>query len=71
MASFRRMNDDVSNRHLAVCRKRSVLRIPELYELRRDGRRGENLYMAGETVKRPEGKVVCVRVGYEDRVERW
>ena len=56
MASFRCMNDDITNRDLTVCWKRSGLRVTELYEPRRDGWRREDRYIAGEAFERSEDR---------------
>jgi len=64
------MNDDIANHDSPVCWERPRLGVPELYEPRRDGGRREDRYMTGEAIERPKGKVVCVRVSYEDPAER-
>src|SRR5689334_10401257 len=62
MACLRRVYDNITNGDLAICRKGPGLRVPELYEPRRYGRRREDRYMVRKVVDRPERKMVCVGV---------
>src|SRR5678809_34228 len=70
MLSLRCVNDNIANRNLTICWKRSGLRVPQPYKPRCEGRRGKNRYMASKEVERPKREMVCVRVSYEDRIER-